>query len=264
MVLLHGFPESSYCWRHQLEPLAAAGLRAVAPDLRGYGWSSKPASVPAYRLDVLADDVLGLADALGCGRFAVVGHDWGGVLAWHLAARESDRVVRVAILNAPHPAAMAAFVRMHPSQLMRSWYVAFFQLPCLPERMLAAAGFRALADGFVRTSRPGTFTATELAQYRAAWSQPGALSGMLAWYRAIRHQRPIAARVRIPVRVIWGDRDRFLDRRLAEASLAWCDQGEVIRLRHLGHWLQHEEPEQVARLLVEFLGHAPLNTARHG
>ena len=137
----------------------------MAPDLRGYNLSDKPSGSDAYRLDVLADDVLGVADALGRDRFAVVGHDWGGVLAWHLAARRPDRIARAAILNAPHPAAMGAFVRRHPSQLARSWYAAFFQLPGLPERMLAAADFAWLRNGLsapaaAAPSPPPSSTAT--------------------------------------------------------------------------------------------------------
>ena len=210
---------------------------------------------------MLADDVLGVADALGRDRFAVVGHDWGGVLAWHLAARAPDRIARAAILNAPHPATMGAFVRRHPGQLARSWYVAFFQLPGLPERMLAAADFAWLRNGLVRTSRRGTFTAADLDRYREAWARPGALTAMLGWYRAIRLQRPLRARVRSPLLVIWGDGDRFLDRRLAEASLAWCDRGEVVHLSRASHWVQHEEPKEVNRLLLALSCRRPALTA---
>ncbi len=255
VVLLHGFPEFWYGWRRQIGPLAAAGLRVVAPDLRGYNLSAKPQGLAAYVLDVLADDVLGIASALGRRRFAVVGHDWGGVLAWHLAARDPGRVERAAILNAPHPATMRDFARAHPGQLARSWYVAFFQLPGLPERVLRAGDFAWLAHGLTGSSRPGTFDTTDLARYRQAWAQPGALPAMLAWYRAVRLQQPPTTPlpVRIPVRVIWGDGDRFLDARLAEAGIAACDQGDVHHLRRAGHWVQHEEADEVNRLLVEFL-----------
>jgi epoxide hydrolase 4 len=255
VVLLHGFPEFWYGWRYQLGPLAAAGLRVVAPDLRGYNLSSKPRGLANYVLDALADDVLGLADALGRSRFAIVGHDWGGVLAWHLAARDPARIERAAILNAPHPATMRAFARAHPGQLARSWYVAFFQLPGLPERVLRAGDHAWLANGLTGSSRPGTFGEADLANYRRAWAQPGALTAMLAWYRAVRLQQPPTTphRVEVPVRVIWGDGDRFLDHRLAEAGLAACDRSDVHHLGHASHWVQHEEPDEVNRLLGEFL-----------
>ena len=227
----------------------------VAPDLRGYNLSAKPEGISAYLLDVLADDVLGLADALGRRRFAIVGHDWGGVLAWHLAARDPGRIERAVILNAPHPATMRDFARAHPTQLARSWYVAFFQLPGLPERMLRAGDYAWLANGLTGSSRPGTFGDADLAHYRRAWSQPGALTAMLAWYRAVRLQQPPTTplRVEVPVQVIWGDRDRFLDHRLAEAGIAACEHGEVHHLRQASHWVQHEEPDEVNRLLRRFL-----------
>jgi pimeloyl-ACP methyl ester carboxylesterase len=152
-ILLHGFPEFSYGWRHQIPALAAAGLRVVAPDQRGYNRSDKPAGTAAYKLDTLADDVLGLAKALGHERFVVVGHDWGGVVAWHLAARNSERISRAAILNAPHPGTMRRYARSHPSQALKSWYVAFFQVPVIPEQALRAAGFWGLRRALCRTSR---------------------------------------------------------------------------------------------------------------
>jgi pimeloyl-ACP methyl ester carboxylesterase len=254
-VLLHGFPEFWYGWRHQIAALADAGLRVVAPDQRGCNLSDKPAGIAAYRLDALADDIVGLAAALGRERFAVVGHDWGGVVAWHLAARFPDRVTRAAILNAPHPATLRPYARRHPSQLLKSWYVGFFQLPRLPELALGAGGFWVLRRVLRRTSRPGTFSAADFWRYREAWSRPGALIGSLNWYRALRLGAALpAGRVRVPVRVIWGDRDTFLDRGLAEAGAALCERGEVFYLPRATHWVQHEEAAEANRLLLEFLG----------
>ena len=258
VLLLHGFPEFSYGWRRQMPALAAAGLRVVAPDQRGYNRSEKPAGIVAYRLDVLADDVLGLADALGRERFAVVGHDWGGVVAWHLAVRNPERISLAAILNAPHPATLWRHARSHPRQAVKSWYVAYFQLPLLPEASLRASGFWVLRRVLRRTSRPGSFTGEDFRHYRQAWAQPGALSAMLNWYRALRFSTGPAssARIRVPVRVIWGDRDAFLDRGLAEAGAALCDNADVIHLPAATHWLQHDKPDEVSRLLIEFLNQA--------
>jgi pimeloyl-ACP methyl ester carboxylesterase len=255
VILLHGFPEFWYGWRHQLTPLAAAGLRVVAPDQRGYNLSDKPAGIAAYRLDALADDILGLADSLGRRHFAVVGHDWGGVVAWHLAARNPKRITRAAILNAPHPATLWRYASGHPHQLVKSWYVAYFQLPLLPELSLRAGGFWTLRRVLRQSSRPGTFSADDSAVYRQAWAQPGALGAMLNWYRALRHAiaTPPPTRIGVPVRVIWGDRDAFLDKGLAEAGIALCDQGEIFHLRGASHWVQHEAADDVNRLLLEFL-----------
>jgi pimeloyl-ACP methyl ester carboxylesterase len=255
VILLHGFPEFWYAWRGQIAPLAGAGLRILAPDQRGYNLSDKPTGVAAYGLDRLADDVLGLADALGRERFAVVGHDWGGVVAWHLAARNPERISRAVILNAPHRATLWRYARGHPKQLLKSWYTAFFQLPVLPELALRAGGSWVLRRVLRRSSRPGTFTGADLRHYREAWAQPGALTAMLNWYRASRHYAGSlpATRIRVPVRVIWGGHDTFLDRGLAEAGIALCDRGEVFHRPNATHWVQHEEPDAVNRMLIDFL-----------
>jgi len=166
VVLLHGFPEFWYGWRHQIAILAEAGLRVVAPDQRGYNLSDKPAGIAAYRLDTLAEDIVGLAAALGGERFAVVGHDWGGVVAWHLAARFPERVTRAAILNAPHPATLRSYARRRPGQLLKSWYVGFFQLPRLPELALRASGFWGCAGYCGEHRGPARF--------------PGKISGAIA------------------------------------------------------------------------------------
>jgi pimeloyl-ACP methyl ester carboxylesterase len=256
VLLLHGFPETSHGWLKQILPLAEAGLRVVAPDLRGIGRSSKPAGVGAYRIDLLAQDVAAIIDALGHPHAQVVGHDWGGVVAWQLAQQHPERVERVAILNAPHPAVFSSFMLRHPTQMARSWYMAFFQLPWAPEALLRARDFEWLAQALVSTSRPGAFSSTDLNAYREAWSQPGALTGMLNWYRAL----PLGpktphgdARIATPLRLLWGDQDTALESGLAEASIARCDAGEVVHLPAATHWLHHEEPARVNELLLEFL-----------
>jgi pimeloyl-ACP methyl ester carboxylesterase len=256
VILLHGFPEARHAWRYQIAPLAASGLRVVVPDQRGYNLSSKPGGTRHYIVDALASDVLGLSDALGVQRFAIVGHDWGAIVAWYLAGQHPDRVERAAVLNGPHLATAWGHMVTRPSQALKSWYIGFFQVPWLPELMLRARDFAWLSRTMVRSARPGTFTPEDLALYRAVWAQPGALTAMLNWYRAL----PAYARsfpretIRVPVRVIWGDRDPFLDAGLAESSMALCSQGEVFHVADATHWLQHEEPERVNRLLIEFLG----------
>ena len=155
----------------------------IAPDQRGYNTSDKPGGVAAYRIETLAEDVVGLLDAAGLPRASIVGHDWGGVVAWWLGLAHPDRVRRLAILNVPHPAVMRRHLLSSPRQLLRSWYVFFFQLPGLPERFLARDGFANLARA-VRGGRRGTCTDEDLALYREAWAQPGALTAMVNWYRA--------------------------------------------------------------------------------
>ena len=167
-----------------------------------------------------------------------------------------DRVDRLAILNAPHPAAARAMWR-RPAQILRSWYVLAFQLPGLPERLLARRTTGSRWPGrSATTSRPGTFADEEIAAYRAAWSQPGAIRSMIHWYRAaLRAGPPTPADPTVQVRtlILWGEQDHFLGRALADDSLALCHDGRLVPLAEATHWVQHEEPDRVNRLLLEFL-----------
>jgi len=259
VILLHGFPEGSACWRHQVGPLAAAGFRVTVPDQRGYGLSAKPRGIDAYALDRLAADVLGLIEASESTRVSLVGHDWGGIVAWWVALTDPDRVERLAVLNAPHPVAFRRYLWSHPRQLLRSWYILAFQLPWLPEALLRRRDWRALARMLRVSSRPGTFPAADLDAYRRAWSAPGAITGMIHWYRAALRRPPAPPadpRVNVPTLLIWGTQDRFLGRDLAEASLALCAAGRLERIEEATHWVQHEEPDRVNRLLIDFLREA--------
>jgi pimeloyl-ACP methyl ester carboxylesterase len=253
-ILLHGFPEFWFGWRHQIGPLAEAGLRVIVPDQRGYGLSDRPQGVSAYHLDRLAGDVLALADACGFATFRLVGHDWGGLVAWWLASRHPERIERLAILNAPHPGIVGAYMRHHPGQWLRSVYVGLFQLPGLPERLLTADRCRALRHALTSTSRPGAFSAADLDRYVEAWLQPGAMTAMLNWYRAlVRLPRDEPARVRVPTLILWGKQDTALQSGLAEASLAFCDAGRIRWYERASHWLAHEEPDSVNVELTRFL-----------
>jgi pimeloyl-ACP methyl ester carboxylesterase len=177
IVLLHGFPEFWYGWRRQIEPLAAAGFRVVAPDLRGYNLSSKPEGVAPYRADRVAADISGLIQERGARSALVVGHDYGGTVAWALAMKHPEVVDRLAILNAAHPRRLSAGLK-HPRQLRRSWYFFYFQLPGLPERHLRANSWRFLRN-FLGDARPGAFTSEDMDRYVEAWSQPGAVTAMI-------------------------------------------------------------------------------------
>jgi pimeloyl-ACP methyl ester carboxylesterase len=257
VILLHGFPESWLCWRRQIGPLAEAGYRVMAPDQRGYGTSAKPPHVVDYSLEILAADVIGLIDSAGREKAALVGHDWGGIVAWWVAMRYPDRVQRLAVLNAPHPVAFRRYLIRHPSQLLKSWYTFFFQLPFLPEAHFRRANWHALTRALRTTSRPGAFTEEDLDLYRQAWSEPGAITAMIHWYRAaMRHRPPEPAdpKLRVPTLLIWGAQDAFIARGVAEASLALCDDGRLEWFEEATHWVHHEEPEPVNRRLLDFLG----------
>jgi len=254
VILLHGFPEFWWGWRHQIGPLAKAGFRVVVPDQRGYNLSDKPAGRRAYDLDILAKDVIGLADAIGRRTFSLVGHDWGGLVAWWTASRHPERVEKLAVLNAPHPSVAGSYIRRHPSQILKSLYVGFFQIPRLPEAALSADEYRSLKDALLRTSRPGTFSDDDIVRYERAWSQPGALTAMLNWYRALPFNPEMEEpQVLPPTLLIWGVKDRFLEKGLAEASIALCRSGNIRWIDDATHWVQHEEPEAVNAALVDFL-----------
>lgn len=256
VVLLHGFPEFWYGWRHQIEALAAAGYRVWAPDQRGYNLSEKPPRVADYRIEQLGTDILGLLDAAGQEAAYLIGHDWGAVVTWWLAARHPARCRRVAILNVPHPAVLGQALRRTPRQLLKSWYIFFFQLPWLPEQLFRRQQYKFGRGALRGTSRFGTFSREDLKQYVAAWSKPGALTGMLNWYRAAFRTARRAGRVgriTVPVRILWGRQDAFLEPQLAEMSLGLCDAAELTYFDKATHWLHQEEPAAVNNLLLEFL-----------
>ncbi|HTU84973.1 MAG TPA: alpha/beta fold hydrolase [Solirubrobacteraceae bacterium] len=259
VVLLHGFPDFWYSWRFQIPALAGAGFRVVAPDMRGYNLSSRPLGIAPYATSRLAADVRDLIAerAGGAGAF-LAGHDWGAAVAWVTAIRHPEAVQRLAILNVPHPRRMVEALRRPGRQLLRSWYMFFFQLPWLPERLLAADDWRGLRRPF-QDARPGAFTASDLERYKQAWSAPGAATAMLNYYRAALRRPPGGAAgrslppVQAPTLVIWGERDRHLGAELAEPCPADVPRLErVVRLPYASHWVQHDEPDRVSELLIDF------------
>jgi len=260
VVLLHGFPEFWYGWRQQIPTLAAAGFRVVAPDTRGYNLSSKPPGVSAYAPRRLAADVRDLIAERGAPRACVAGHDWGAAVAWIAAMAHPEVVERLAILNVPHPRRMLHALRRAGPQIGRSWYMFFFQLPWLPEQAVRAGNWWGLRRGFERDARPGAFTPQDIDRYVEAWSQPGAASATINYYRASM-RRPGASSgagnglppVEAPTLVIWGERDRYLGAELAEPRRADVPNLErVVRLPNASHWVQHDEPDRVSELLIDF------------
>ena len=256
VVLLHGFPESAYEWRHQI-PALAERFRVVAPDLRGYGASSKPAGIAAYRPGVIADDVVGLIRAVGADRAHVVGHDWGGAIAWRLALEHPEALERLVVINCPHPAAMARALRTNPRQILRSWYVLFFQAPWVPEWALRRPG---ALRGALRTVRPGALRDEDVAAHERAFAIPGVATAALNYYRAAFREglrgggtgggRVIAA----PTLLIWADEDFALGRELAEGmDRYFSGPFEIRHIPDCSHWVPEERPDLVNSWLLEFL-----------
>jgi pimeloyl-ACP methyl ester carboxylesterase len=258
VLLLHGFPQFWYQWRHQIPALVEAGFRVLAPDMRGYNLSDKPLGVRAYRVELLARDVERLILACGEQTAVVVGHDWGAIAAWIAAMRHPERVEKLAILNVPHPARSLDGL-LSPMQLLRSSYVFFFQIPRLPEEVIRAGDFALLRSVFRSDPvQPEALTAEDIERYIKAIAQPGVLTASLNYYRALlrnpREMRALLQRVEAPVLVIWGEKDRFLSRRLAEPPRLWVPN--LIRVKRLpdaSHWVAEDRPLEVNTLLLDFL-----------
>lgn len=265
VILLHGFPEFWYTWKRQIPALASAGFRVLAPDMRGYNLSEKPRGIASYRIGTLVDDVVGLIRHAGERRAIVVGHDWGGAVAWETAARRPDSVERLVILNAPHPAVFLRELRTL-SQLRKSWYMFFFQLPWLPEVLFRSGDFQALKDILRRQPlRPGAFGEEDIRLYKEAMSQPGALTASLNYYRALRFEALSALRgfpiIEAPTMLIWGEKDGALGLGLTQGLECWVKDLRVELIGEASHWVQWDAPERVNELLLDFLS-APARTRR--
>jgi pimeloyl-ACP methyl ester carboxylesterase len=252
IVMLHGFPELWYAWRHQLVELGRTH-RVIAPDLPGYGLSSRPREIDAYSVERVVGQLVALCDALGADRLHLVGHDWGGALAWAFAARHPDRVARLVIVNAPHPATFRRELRRSPRQMLASSYVLLFRSR-LAEPVLRAGGY-ALLDRLVRRGlREGWLTEQDAAVYRAAWREPGALTGGLNYYRASRpHTGPRDDRVTVPTLVLWGDRDRYLRPGLLRGLERHVPDLRIERVADATHWIVHERPAFVTEQIRRFV-----------
>ena len=252
MILLHGFPEFWYGWKHQIAPLAEAGFWVWVPDQRGYNLSDKPTGISGYSLDTLVADVVGLIDTSGREKAVIVGHDWGAAVAWWMAVSHPERVERLVVINVPHPMVMKKFASRDIGQILRSWYIGFFQLPGLPEFFSRLGNWTMLARTLRNSSRPGTFSQADIKQYQTAWSQPGAAKAMINWYRASLRKPPArqpSVRVTVPTLLIWGVQDKFLKRDMAQPSIDLCDNGRVAFFEKATHWVQHEEAERVNELI---------------
>ncbi len=261
VVLLHGFPEHAGSWRYQLPALAAAGYRAIAPDLRGFRDSDKPVGYDHYDLSTLAADVASLLDTLGIERADVIGHDWGGVIAWAFAEEHPDRLRRLVILDAPHPRLFPGQMLRSPRQLLRSSYIFFFQLPFLPERMIQRRDtvektFRGWAH------RKEAFDAETIDGYVAAMSQPGAATATLSYYRASARRllgksfaRKRAKIIQAPTLVLWADDDKALGPELLDGMHDVVADLRILRIPDASHWVQQDQPERVNKAILGFLGH---------
>lgn len=256
VVLLHGFPEFWYGWRKQIPALVEAGCRVIVPDQRGYNLSDKPEGVKAYSVYTLVDDIIGLIDALGYEKVNLVGHDWGAGVAWTLAILHPERLQRLSIMNVPHPAVMRRFLMRDFEQMRRSWYVFLFQLPWLPEAGMKRDNWRGAERSLRGSSKLNSFTDEDIMKYKEAWSQPGAMTSMLNWYRAmIRHtpRPPADLRIKVPTLMMWGMQDFALSHRMARPSMDYVDDGNLILFPEASHWVHLDAAEEVNHYLIDFI-----------
>lgn len=256
VVLLHGFPELNVSWRHQIPALVDAGYRVLAPNQRGYSGSVRDGS---YATKDLAKDVVAMVDALDAQRAVIVGHDWGGGVAWTVAHFFPERVDRLIALNCPPPVVLAHEIATNPAQLLKSWYMFFFQLPVLPERFLSKHMPGPLVGGSYNRK---AWTAESLAPYEAAFATPADAKGAVNWYRgALRHPARNAPKISLPILIIWGVQDQFLSLGMISPqslrrALAFGNEPTVVLVEEAGHFVQNEAPEQVTAAMLNWLGPA--------
>ncbi len=257
-LCLHGFPELHFSWRYQMPLLASLGYRVWAPNQRGYGASSRPAGVAPYAMNHLIADVAALFDASGAKTLTLIAHDWGGAVAWHFAIRQVRPLARLVVMNLPHPLCFAEALR-HPPQRRRSWYIAFFQLPWLPERLMALNAAAAIRRAFRGMAVDKTrFPDAVLDIYADAARRPGALTAMVNWYRAaVRHRAAMHVvndgRVDVSTLIVWGEADTALGLETLDGTERHVADLTVQRLPGVSHWVQQEAPEAVNAILAEWL-----------
>jgi pimeloyl-ACP methyl ester carboxylesterase len=256
-LCLHGFPELHYSWRFQIPLLVEQGYRVWAPNMRGYGGSSKPATVRDYALDHLCADVAALIDASGAEEVTLIAHDWGAIVAWAFAIQKIRPLNRLVIMNVPHPMVGRREIR-HWRQLRRSWYIFFFQIPWLPEFLISRRKGEAIRGAFFNMAQDqSNFSDKVLDVFAKAASRPGSLTAMLNYYRAlVRHRGVVDLEDRqldTPTLMIWGEEDSALNIKCTEGTEQWVPNLELHRLPGVSHWVQQEAPEKVNAILRGWL-----------
>ncbi|WP_432200303.1 alpha/beta fold hydrolase [Erythrobacter sp. W53] len=256
-LCLHGFPELHYSWRHQIPLLAEMGYRVWAPNLRGYGGTSRPEGVRNYALDHLTHDIAALIDASGAKKVTLIAHDWGAIIAWQFAILKLRPLERLVIMNVPHPEVLRRELKTW-EQRKKSWYVFFFQLPWLPEWRLGSNEGRAIGSLFAKTSsNPERFGPDVQAVYAAAANRPGAPAAMVNYYRAaMRHRDTVNLgdfRIETPTLMVWGEEDVALNINCTVGTEEWVPNLTLQRLAGVSHWVQQDAPDEVNTILKNWL-----------
>ncbi|MEO9461248.1 MAG: alpha/beta hydrolase [Marinomonas sp.] len=257
-LCLHGFPELHYSWRHQMPVLAEMGYRVWAPNMRGYGMTTRPEGIDAYRVSTLAQDVAALIDKSGAEEVTLIAHDWGAIVAWYFAITKLRRLTRLVICNVPHPLCAQREIR-HWHQMKKSWYILFFQLPWLPEAMMGRNKARGIGELFKKTScNPQNFPEEAAQIYGSAAHQPGALTAMFNYYRALLRRSDDKklgdGTVDVPTLILWGEQDVAIDIWCLDGTQDYVRDLTVKRYPHASHWVQQDIPDEVNAALKEWLG----------
>jgi len=259
VILLHGWPEFWYTWRYQI-PVLAEKYTVVVPDLRGFNLSDKPKGIANYKTDIVASDIAALIPALGFEKAYIVGHDWGGAVAWAFAAMYPELTEKLAVLNCPHPKEMVNAIRKNPKQLLKSWYMFMHQIPVLPEFFLdkfLPQFYKEFVRGWMINKQ--NFTDEDLEEFIKAFKQPGALTGSINYYRAMMQTKPnfsiFKNKIQAPTLLIWGEKDKALGIELTYNTEKYVDNTcEIKYLPNCSHWTQNDCPDEVNECLLEFLG----------
>lgn len=258
ILLLHGWPEFWYSWRFQIPALVEAGFRVIAPDLRGFNLSDKPKALEAYSLENVGKDIVQFIEKLGVEKAHIVGHDWGGALAWHLGLHYPEKVEKLAVLNSPYPAIFYKHLRSNPSQLFKSWYMLFFQIPVLPEFLLKlnlSFFFKKALRGWAYNK--SAFPNEVIANYVEAYAQKRAMKSSINYYRAgLRFssaKKEKGRKIQSPTLLIWGENDKALGKDLTIGTENYINNAfELKFIPQCSHWVQQDAPDLVNKYLVEF------------
>lgn len=256
VILLHGFPEFWKGWENQIDDLVNAGYYVMVPDQRGYNLSSKPLNLGDYKVTNLVNDIIGLVDFAKKEKAYLAGHDWGAIVAWYLVFLKPERFHKLLIVNVAHPVVFGSYYTKNKEQHKRSRYIRLFQIPYFPQRAISRNNFDLLEKQLIGSSRAGTFTNENLKAYKLAWNDPGTINCMLNWYRAAAQRRVKLNRdqyyVSIPVLILWGTDDKFLVTEMATSSLKYCKNGRTELIEGATHWVLHEKPKKVNKMIVDF------------